>query len=69
MTNFEKQKQTIIEKYGSWEAYVELRYRNPLKASQRRKIAQKGGRANNGKPRGFTDPETARRAAFKRWGK
>ena len=36
MTPSEKRRATIIDKYGSWEAYVEQRYLNPEHAESRR---------------------------------
>lgn len=61
----EKQLQTIVSKYGSYEAYLELRYRNPENAEKRREAARKAGKASQASPnakRPFTDPEKAREA-------
>ena len=62
---FDKARQTIIEKYGSWEAYKAERYLHPSKAEERRQRASKAGKAT--KKRTFNDPKKASEAGKKRW--
>ena len=57
----DKARATIIAKHGSWEAYKQQRYLDPLKAEQRSKVARLGGRASKGG--GFNDPLVALKAA------
>ena len=66
MTPQQKARQTIIEKYGSWEEYKSFRYYKPgeeEKRSERGKNAIKHHQGN----RGFSDPEVARKASEKSW--
>ena len=46
MTHSEKIRQTIIERYGTYEQYLEQRYRNPENAEKRRSAASKAGKAS-----------------------
>ena len=48
-----KFRKTIIERYGSWDAYIEARYNNPLKAEQRKETARMGGEASKRSPRRY----------------
>lgn len=61
----EKARQTIIDKYGSWEAYKAQRYLHPSKAEERRQRASKAGKAT--KKRTFNDPKKASEAGKKSW--
>lgn len=63
MTPQEKREQTIIEKWGSLEAYKEWRYRRPENAEKRRKAASAAGKASTSRP--FRDRELAKRANLK----
>lgn len=54
---------TIVEKYGSWEAYITKRYHDPEKAEMRKRVASLGGKA--APYRHFRDPEVARQAGRK----
>lgn len=63
LTPNEKRNQTIIEKYGSWEAYVKKRYHNPENAEKRKRAASIAGK--NSKGGGFNDKELARIANLK----
>lgn len=74
MTPSEKRKQTIIDKWGSWEAYINDRYHNPNKPQtgfQKKGVASKAGKKT--KNRTFNDPIKATKAGKKglesRWGK
>lgn len=55
--NHQKRRQTLIEKHGSEEAYLEWQ----------RETARKGGKTEH--PRTFDNREKAREAAKKRWQK
>lgn len=64
----EKRRQTIIEKYGSWEAYLEQRYRSPENAEKRKRAASIAGKvsAQSEKAvRPFKNKELARKANLK----
>jgi len=68
ITRAEKTRQTIIAKYGSWEAFLEQRYRNPKHAAKRSEAASKAGKAAQSKPnanRPFDNKEKAREAQRK----
>lgn len=69
MTPAQKRKQTIIDKYGSIEAFNEMRYHDPKKAEVRSKAAAKGGAATPKEKRGFSNPDVVRKAHEARWGK
>lgn len=62
MNSNEKRRQTIIEKYGSWEAYVEQRYLTPENREKARRAGMKGGLAKVGS---FNDVELASAAGKK----
>ena len=64
MTPQEKARQTIIEKYGSWEQYKAQRYYS-VPEQTRKERASKAGKASKGG--GFNDPEVARKASEKSW--
>lgn len=57
---------TIVQRYGSYELYIQQRYYNPAKAEERKRIAKLAASKHKGK-RGFSDPDVARRAVRKRW--
>lgn len=63
-----KARETIIKRYGSWEAYLEFR-KKPENAEKRRKAAAKGGAATPNDKRGFSNPEVRQKAYDARWGK
>lgn len=69
-----KFRKTIIERYGSWDAYIEARYNNPLKAEQRKETARMGGEASKQSPRRYDHftkdnaREMGLRGARARWG-
>ena len=69
-----KFRKTIIERYGSWDAYIEARYNNPLKAEQRKKTARMGGEASKMSPKRYNHftkdnaSEMGLRSARVRWG-
>ena len=69
-----KFRKTIIERYGSWDAYTEARYNNPLKAEQRKKTARMGGEASKMSPKRYNHftkdnaSEMGLRSARVRWG-
>lgn len=69
-----KFRKTIIERYGSWDAYTEARYNNPLKAEQRKKTARMGGEASKMSPKRYNHftkdnaSEMGLRSARARWG-
>ena len=69
LTKTEKARQTIIQKHGSWEAYIRHRYYDSIDEGIRKERAEYASKGNKGKARGFSDPEVAKRAAEKRWGK
>jgi hypothetical protein len=46
MTHSEKIRQTIIERFGTYEQYLEQRYRNPENAEKRRSAASIAGKAS-----------------------
>ena len=64
MTLNEKTMATIIERYGSYESYVQQRYHDPKKAEQRKAIASKAGSAKK-KSYTFQDKDIASRAGKK----
>lgn len=66
LTPHQKARQTIIDKYGSWEAYVKQRYLSPEKAEQRKQIASEAGKAKKSKYT-FQNKEIASKAGKKRW--
>lgn len=59
-TRSEKIKQTVISKYGSYEAYLEHRYGNPKAKADQKRAAILGGKNSGNRP--FSDPEKAREA-------
>lgn len=64
----EKALKTIIEKYGSYEAFVQQRYHNPEKAEKRAMAASKAGRASQASKnahRPFNDRQKAQAAQRK----
>lgn len=61
MTLNEKTMATIIERYGSYEAYVRWRYHDPKKAEQRKATASIAGSAKK-KRYTFQDKDIASRA-------
>ena len=65
MTIQEKRDKTIIERYGSLEAFKEQRYRNPEKAETRKRVASIAGKA--AKKRNYDDPIKASEAGKKSW--
>ena len=65
MTIQEKRDKTIIERYGSLEAFKEQRYRNPENAETRKRVASIAGKA--AKKRHFNDPKKASDAGKKSW--
>ena len=65
----EKRRATIIEKYGSIEAYNQQRYNDPSKAEQRKRVSSLGGKSVPAEKRNFSNPKNARLAVNKRWKK
>ena len=61
----QKDREAIIKRYGSYEAYLDIRYRNPEKAEQRSRAASIAGKAT--KKRTFNDPKKAAEAGRKSW--
>lgn len=59
-THSDKIKKTIIEKYGDWETYLALRYRNPKAKEDQKRAASLGGKASTNRP--FKDVEKAKEA-------
>lgn len=69
MTPQEKRKKSILEKYGSWEAYVRWRYHSKEAIEHARRAGRLGGAVRH--RRGFDNIELASLAgkigAEKRW--
>ena len=65
----EKRRATIIQKYGSVEAYNAKRYNDPAKAEQRKRVASLGGKSVPAEKRNFSNPGNAQEALKKRWPK
>ena len=64
----EKARQTIIDRYGSWEAYLEKRYRTPEARANQLKAASAGGKKSGSRP--FRDvPNLASKAGKMKYGK
>lgn len=66
-TRSEKLRAAAIEKYGSWEAFVEIRYKNPKAIADQKRAASAGGKASGN--RTYNDPKKAREAYDKGLGK
>lgn len=66
-TRSEKLRQAAIEKYGSWEAFVEIRYRNPKALADAKRAASLGGKASGN--RTYVDRKKARESYEKGLGK
>lgn len=67
MNRSEKIKQTAIKKYGSWEAFVEKRYKTPEAIEAQKRAASAGGKVSGNRP--FKDPKKAREGYEKGIGK
>lgn len=65
-TPSEKRKQTIIDKWGSWEEYKQHRYYKPGEEELRKERAKYAIKHHKGN-RGFSDPKTASKAGKKSW--
>lgn len=68
MTPQERREQTIIDKYGSIEAFKEWRYQRPENAEKRKRAATIAGNASAQSPkavRPFKDRELAKQANLK----
>lgn len=64
-TRAEKIKATIITKYGSYEAYLEQRYRTPKAIADQKRAASLGGKKSGNRP--FKDPVKASTAGKSSW--
>ena len=65
----EKRRATIIQRYGSIEAYIKKRYNDPSRAEQRRRVASLGGKSVPAEKRNFSNSAKAQEALKKRWPK
>jgi len=63
-----KAQDTILKKYGSWEAYKLQRYHTPEAKANQLKAAKAGGKASTSRP--FRDiPDLASKAGKMKYGK